>query len=114
MWENLSGFLAEDMRTLVPRGLAGTFAVEDPANGVLIGIFTRHDLRVIHTRIAKAPLRHLTATEVMRAYDSRFAATADLDDDWLGFLSRQWEYISGSDEVLVIVCHAGESDLFAE
>ncbi|REJ72508.1 MAG: hypothetical protein DWQ34_28690 [Planctomycetota bacterium] len=110
MCDLLLDFLAVDYRISLPSSVSQRYPIAEPPAALLVGAFTRHDLRVLHTRIEKATLRRLPATSIFAGYRKSFTIESDFDEDWLGFLSRQSDHVNSDDEIVVILCGSGGVD----
>ncbi len=66
-----------------------------------LGLFDRHDLNVLRTRLKKRPIAD--PESVFEAYDSSMSKSP-VDGDWLEFLSRQSAHLHSCDDKLLIVC----------
>ncbi len=109
MLDLLLDFLAVDYLVRMPRGLAEQYAISDPPGTRLIGVFTHHDLRTLHTQIGKVTGSGLPASSVIDAYGKSFTPIP-LDQDWLGYLSRQCNHLKTDGSVLIVICHASAID----
>ena len=66
-----------------------------------LGIFDRHDLNVLRTRLAEIPFAN--AKSVFDAYGLSIPKIPQ-DGDWISFFSRQSEYLESHENQLLIVC----------
>lgn len=71
------------------------------SGSLALGLFDRHALNVLRTRIRKRP--NTNADSVFVSYGLSISAPPP-DADWMGFFSRQSNHLQSHDDQLLIVC----------
>lgn len=104
-WRTLLEFLGVDLGVEFPIGRKMLYPISGESS--LTGVFSRSDLRTIHTRVSRLEREANTASEVLSTYGVKVNAPTNWDQDWLGYLMRQYPHLKSNEEVLVIACYQG-------